>query len=153
MRTTVAKTTRAAVAPARWRITILLWLRAVVRRVTAGYPRRAKGWMPAPLGAPCTDMRRTVVAAEQFRRGLPVWAYIAKAWLPATIAEIDGSSVLVTYRIPGREEMSLETVHNLHLAPRAAHPTIQDGVGQRKRAQRHGTPASTPHSRTPAHMS
>lgn len=124
MTTTVTTTTQPTVALARPRIHIPPSLRHMLRRLTGREPNaNAASPVPAPTGLPGELPVQCANAADGFPRGTAVWAYIAGAWLPASVTEIDGNSILVTYQVPGTAETSLEVVHRSHLAPRGGTPT------------------------------
>lgn len=121
MTTAVATTTQPTVAPARPRLDVPASLRHVLRRLIGRAPdASAANLLPAPTGWPGEIPPGIAHTADSYTPGAAVWAYIAAAWLPASVTEIEGNSVLVTYQVPGTRETSPEFVHGSHLVPRGA---------------------------------
>jgi hypothetical protein len=115
--TTTVTTTQTMVSPARLRIQVPPAVRHMVRRLTNRTTNSVSGEAP-PTGLPGALPPGQATPADDYTRGAAIWAYIAGRWLPAHVTEIDASSVLVTYEVPGTGETSLEVVHRSHLAPR-----------------------------------
>jgi len=82
----------------------------VITRRTATPPQYAR-----PVQPPHARPPGTVDGIDQYGPGTRVWAYIASAWLPASVADITGSSVLITYTAPGSADTMVETLHATHV--------------------------------------